>query len=232
MPNSTQSIPIATHDPRSPRAVVGIRPADLLRSVYVVGKTGTGKSTFLENLLLRSADAGFGAALIDPHGDLFSRVLENLPSRHWNRVAILRPADAGRAGGREPSWCSGLGLAHAGGFRRHRGLSHALGANAFRPAVGACASQCGPCRSRESEPNPARAAALPHRCSIPGTRAFTNHRSGGAHLLDKRVSLPGQAICLGGDRPSSQQAGRARLASCAPTRGSGRAANGFPGTHG
>ena len=90
------SIPVATHDPRSPRAVVGIRPADLLRSVYVVGKTGTGKSTFLENLLLRSADAGFGVALIDPHGDLFSRVLENLPSQHWNRVAILRPADAGR----------------------------------------------------------------------------------------------------------------------------------------
>jgi DNA helicase HerA-like ATPase len=91
-----RSISIATHDPRSPRAVVGIRPADLLRSVYVVGKTGTGKSTFLENLLLRSADAGFGVALIDPHGDLFSRVLENLPARHWNRVAILRPADAGR----------------------------------------------------------------------------------------------------------------------------------------
>ena len=93
---SQRTIPIATHDPRSPRAVVSIRPADLLRSVYVVGKTGTGKSTFLENLLLRSADAGFGAALIDPHGDLFSRVLENLPARHWNRVAILRPADAGR----------------------------------------------------------------------------------------------------------------------------------------
>lgn len=91
-----QEIPIATHDPRSTQAAVTIRPADLLRSAYVVGKTGTGKSTLLENLLLRSVDAGFGAALIDPHGDLFWRILENLPSRHWNRVAIVRPADSGR----------------------------------------------------------------------------------------------------------------------------------------
>jgi hypothetical protein len=85
-------IPIATHDPSSPQATVGIRPADLLRSIYLVGKTGTGKSTFLENLLLRAVDAGFGGALIDPHGDLFSRVLENLPSRYWNKVVIVRPA--------------------------------------------------------------------------------------------------------------------------------------------
>lgn len=93
------AIPIATHDPSSKRATVGILPADLLRSAYVVGKTGTGKSTFLENLLLRSVDAGFGAALVDPHGDLFARAIRNLPPRHWNHAAILRPADIGRAVG-------------------------------------------------------------------------------------------------------------------------------------
>lgn len=94
-----KKIPIATHDPLSPQATVGILPADLLRSIYVVGKTGTGKSSLLQGLLLRSVDAGFGAALIDPHGDLFWRILENLPSRHWNRVAILRPAHNGQAVG-------------------------------------------------------------------------------------------------------------------------------------
>jgi len=66
------------------------------RFIWISGRAGTGKSTFLENLLLRSVDAGFGAALIDPHGDLFWRILENLPSRYWNRVIILRPADNGR----------------------------------------------------------------------------------------------------------------------------------------
>jgi DNA helicase HerA-like ATPase len=148
MNHASQRIhPIATHDPRSPRAVVGIRPADLLRSVYVVGKTGTGKSTFLENLLLRSADAGFGAALIDPHGDLFWRILENLPSRHWNRVAILRPADAGRPVGVNLLGALAWGSRALVASGRHRNLSHALGTDAFRPAVGACAPPCGSGRS-------------------------------------------------------------------------------------
>lgn len=92
-------IPIATHDPRSTRAAVSILPTDLLRSAYVVGKTGTGKSTLLENLLLRAVDAGFGAALIDPHGDLADRVLSLLPTRHRNNVIVLRPSDAVRSVG-------------------------------------------------------------------------------------------------------------------------------------
>lgn len=90
------SIPLATHDPKSPRATISILPADLLRSVYVVGKTGSGKSALLLRLLLGAVDAGFGACLIDPHGDLARRALELLPSRHWNRVVHLAPRDATR----------------------------------------------------------------------------------------------------------------------------------------
>lgn len=92
-----RAIPIATHDPRSPRVTIDIAPADLLRSLYVVGKTGTGKSALLERVLLGAVDAGFGACLIDPHGDLATRVLGLLPTRHWNRVAMVRPSDAERA---------------------------------------------------------------------------------------------------------------------------------------
>jgi DNA helicase HerA-like ATPase len=96
MTTPARKIPIATYDPRSPRATIGIDAADLSRSVYVVGKTGTGKSTFLENLFLRSIDAGFGACVIDPHGDLAHRVLGLLPARFANRLAVLRPDHEGR----------------------------------------------------------------------------------------------------------------------------------------
>ena len=87
-------IQLATHDPKVPRATVHIEPADLLRSLYVVGKTGTGKSTLLEHVLLGAVDSGFGACLVDPHGDLVRSVLSHLPGRHWNRVVILSPRDS------------------------------------------------------------------------------------------------------------------------------------------
>lgn len=86
---------IATHAPGVARATISILPDDLLRSIYVVGKTGSGKSAFLERLLLGAVEEGFGACLIDPHGDLAQSVLGALPSREWHRVALLRPADTG-----------------------------------------------------------------------------------------------------------------------------------------
>jgi hypothetical protein len=59
------SIRLATHDPRSAIATVSIEPDDLLRSLYVSGATGTGKSARLLNLLLGAAAAGFGVCVID-----------------------------------------------------------------------------------------------------------------------------------------------------------------------
>ena len=85
------STPLATHESRSQRLVISIAPADLLRSMYIIGKTGTGKSALLLRVLLGAVEGDFGTCLIDPHGDLATQLLENLPPRHWNRVVYLHP---------------------------------------------------------------------------------------------------------------------------------------------
>ncbi|MCZ7682447.1 MAG: ATP-binding protein [Sandaracinaceae bacterium] len=58
----------------------GMKPADLLRHVWVLGKTGMGKSTLLETLFVAQMDAGHGAGLLDPHGDLAERVCRTPPT--------------------------------------------------------------------------------------------------------------------------------------------------------
>src|SRR3989338_10415623 len=85
------STPLATHESRSQRLVISIAPADLLRPMYLIGKPGTGKSALLLRVLLGAVEGDFGTCLIDPHGDLATQLLENLPPRHWNRVVYLHP---------------------------------------------------------------------------------------------------------------------------------------------
>jgi hypothetical protein len=67
--------------------------AALQRHLYVVGKTGTGKTTLLKNLFLELVQSGHGVALIDPHGDLASSLLDLLPRRDAARVTYFNPSD-------------------------------------------------------------------------------------------------------------------------------------------
>jgi len=60
--------------------------------VYVIGQTGAGKSTLLRNLILQDIESGRGVALIDPHGDLASEVLEQIPPWRTNDVVYFDPS--------------------------------------------------------------------------------------------------------------------------------------------
>jgi DNA helicase HerA-like ATPase len=73
-------------DFRNDRSIFGIKDEDRFLHVYVIGKTGTGKSTLIETMALQDLERGNGFALIDPHGDLVGRVAARIPASHQDKV--------------------------------------------------------------------------------------------------------------------------------------------------
>lgn len=73
--------------------VFGIKSLDRRRHMYVIGKTGMGKSTLLENMVYSDIAAGRGLAVVDPHGDLADSVLNFVPSHRTNQVVVFDPSD-------------------------------------------------------------------------------------------------------------------------------------------
>ena len=71
----------------------GIRPDDRRRHVYIPGKTGMGKTTLIQNMIMADIHAGRGVALLDPHGDLAETIIRSVPRKHWDRVVVFDPAD-------------------------------------------------------------------------------------------------------------------------------------------
>jgi len=72
---------------------VAVRADDLRQHAYVVGQTGTGKSTLLKRLALADADAGVPQVVIDPHGDLHAELVEALPPHVMKRAIIADVGD-------------------------------------------------------------------------------------------------------------------------------------------
>src|SRR3984957_6670022 len=81
---------------------VMLDPEERRRHLYVVGQTGTGKSTLLLKLIAQDLDAGEGLALLDPHGDLAEAALLHIPRDRTNDLVYLNPADADRPIGFNP----------------------------------------------------------------------------------------------------------------------------------
>jgi hypothetical protein len=71
----------------------GIKPDDRRRHMYVIGKTGMGKTTMMENMVIQDIRNGHGVCFIDPHGDSVAKILDYIPSSRVNDVVYFNPAD-------------------------------------------------------------------------------------------------------------------------------------------
>jgi len=84
---------IGTTNWRDKKNKFGIKQKDRRHHIYVVGKTGMGKTTLLENMIIQDIEQGRGVGVLDPHGDLAQRLLHFVPRRRINDVVYFNPQD-------------------------------------------------------------------------------------------------------------------------------------------
>ncbi|MCH2188228.1 type IV secretion system DNA-binding domain-containing protein [Candidatus Gracilibacteria bacterium] len=89
----TNLTPLGKTNFRGTNMSFGMGPNDRRRHVYIIGKTGMGKSTLLENMVIDDIRKGRGVAVIDPHGDLAETVIGFIPKSRTNQTIIFDPSD-------------------------------------------------------------------------------------------------------------------------------------------
>ena len=75
---------------------VHLKTDDRRRHMYIIGKTGAGKSQFLAGMAIQDVLAGHGVCVLDPHGDLAEQVLGNIPKERIDDVVVFNPSDMDR----------------------------------------------------------------------------------------------------------------------------------------
>ncbi len=78
---------------RKQEKVFGIKKLDRRQHIYVIGKTGVGKTVLLKNMALQDINNGHGLCIVDPHGEFVEEVLDKIPSHRVNDVVYFNPAD-------------------------------------------------------------------------------------------------------------------------------------------
>ena len=78
----------------SKKFIFGIKRVDRRRHLYIVGKSGVGKSKLLELLVRQDIAYGHGLCFIDPHGDVVQEILEFIPKERIEDVVLIDPSDA------------------------------------------------------------------------------------------------------------------------------------------
>src|SRR4030042_1793302 len=80
----------------------GIKREDRRKHIYIIGKTGTGKSTLMENMLIDDIREGKGVGLIDPHGEFAEKILGFIPEERIDDVVYFDPGDTAHPIGFNP----------------------------------------------------------------------------------------------------------------------------------
>ncbi len=93
MENPERVTYFAATDARGKRVPFGIKSKDRDRHMYVIGKTGMGKSTLLENMAIQDIRNGEGLAFIDPHGGTVDKLLDYIPEDRLEDVVYFAPFD-------------------------------------------------------------------------------------------------------------------------------------------
>jgi hypothetical protein len=83
----------AETDFRNQQSRFGIKSRDRTRHMYVIGKSGVGKSTLLENMAIQDIQNGEGLAVLDPHGSFAEKVLDYVPSHRIKDLVYFAPFD-------------------------------------------------------------------------------------------------------------------------------------------
>ncbi|MCA9369003.1 ATP-binding protein, partial [Candidatus Woesebacteria bacterium] len=78
---------------RDRETLFGIKAADRRQHMYIIGKTGTGKSTLMKNMVIKDMEAGHGVGVLDPHGDLIEQILHVIPEERLEDVVYFNPDD-------------------------------------------------------------------------------------------------------------------------------------------
>ncbi|MDO8581335.1 MAG: type IV secretion system DNA-binding domain-containing protein [bacterium] len=92
----TEGILLGKNTFRSVTKMIHLKKEDRRRHLYIIGKSGVGKSVFLDNMVKQDIANGEGVCVIDPHGDFAESVLASVPKERADDVVIFNPSDVDR----------------------------------------------------------------------------------------------------------------------------------------
>ena len=91
-----EGLTLGYSDFRGSKTDIRLADDDRRRHLYIIGQTGTGKSSFIEELAKQDVKNGKGLCVVDPHGDLIDHILESVPKERAEDVIYFDPADTER----------------------------------------------------------------------------------------------------------------------------------------